>query len=106
MATYTLPELPYDLAALEPHYTAQVLEFVVGFALSIFGSQHVEWECAFRADEPHKTPAQALQLVERCVRSFLAESSPRHVAVCFGSTKPVRVPVTGPLSATCSHRVM
>ena len=26
MAAYTLPELPYDLAALEPHYSAEVLE--------------------------------------------------------------------------------
>lgn len=26
MATYTLPELPYDYAALEPHYAAKVLE--------------------------------------------------------------------------------
>ncbi|MGZ6887670.1 MAG: superoxide dismutase [Acidimicrobiia bacterium] len=26
MATYTLPELPYDLSALEPHYSAEVLE--------------------------------------------------------------------------------
>ena len=26
MPTYTLPELPYDLAALEPHYSAEVLE--------------------------------------------------------------------------------
>ncbi len=26
MAAYTLPELPYDLAALEPHYSATVLE--------------------------------------------------------------------------------
>ena len=26
MATYTLPELPYDYAALEPHYSAEVLE--------------------------------------------------------------------------------
>ncbi len=26
MSGYTLPELPYDLAALEPHYSAEVLE--------------------------------------------------------------------------------
>lgn len=26
MALYTLPELPYDLAALEPHYSARALE--------------------------------------------------------------------------------
>ena len=26
MPAYTLPELPYDLAALEPHYSAEVLE--------------------------------------------------------------------------------
>jgi len=26
MATYTLPDLPYDYAALEPHYSAQVLQ--------------------------------------------------------------------------------
>jgi Fe-Mn family superoxide dismutase len=26
MPTYTLPKLPYDYAALEPHYSAQVLE--------------------------------------------------------------------------------
>ena len=26
MPTYTLPELPYDVAALEPHYAAQVVE--------------------------------------------------------------------------------
>lgn len=26
MPTYTLPELPYDCAALEPHYSARVLE--------------------------------------------------------------------------------
>jgi Fe-Mn family superoxide dismutase len=26
MATYTLPELPYDYAALEPHYSAEVLK--------------------------------------------------------------------------------
>jgi len=26
MPTYTLPELPYDYAALEPHYSAKVLE--------------------------------------------------------------------------------
>jgi Fe-Mn family superoxide dismutase len=26
MPTYTLPDLPYDLAALEPHYSAEVLE--------------------------------------------------------------------------------
>ncbi len=26
MPVYTLPELPYDLAALEPHYSAEVLE--------------------------------------------------------------------------------
>jgi superoxide dismutase, Fe-Mn family len=26
MSTYTLPELPYDFAALEPHYSARVLE--------------------------------------------------------------------------------
>lgn len=26
MATYSLPELPYDYAALEPHYAAKVLE--------------------------------------------------------------------------------
>jgi Fe-Mn family superoxide dismutase len=26
MAVYTLPELPYDYAALEPHYSAEVLE--------------------------------------------------------------------------------
>jgi len=26
MADYTLPELPYDYAALEPHYSAQILE--------------------------------------------------------------------------------
>ena len=26
MAEYTLPELPYDYAALEPHYSAEVLE--------------------------------------------------------------------------------
>jgi Fe-Mn family superoxide dismutase len=26
MAVYTLPDLPYDLAALEPHYSAEVLE--------------------------------------------------------------------------------
>jgi Fe-Mn family superoxide dismutase len=26
MPTYTLPELPYDVAALEPHYAAQVIE--------------------------------------------------------------------------------
>jgi Fe-Mn family superoxide dismutase len=26
MPTYTLPELPYDTAALEPHYSARVLE--------------------------------------------------------------------------------
>jgi Fe-Mn family superoxide dismutase len=26
MSAYTLPELPYDLAALEPHYSAEVLE--------------------------------------------------------------------------------
>ncbi|MGO1411261.1 MAG: superoxide dismutase, partial [Microbacterium sp.] len=24
MATYTLPELPYDYAALEPHISAQI----------------------------------------------------------------------------------
>jgi len=26
MAVYTLPDLPYDYAALEPHYSAQILE--------------------------------------------------------------------------------
>ncbi len=26
MATYTLPDLPYDVSALEPHYSAQTLE--------------------------------------------------------------------------------
>src|SRR6188472_2551925 len=26
MAVYSLPELPYDYAALEPHYSAEVLE--------------------------------------------------------------------------------
>jgi len=26
MPTYTLPDLPYDYAALEPHYSAQILE--------------------------------------------------------------------------------
>jgi len=26
MATYTLPDLPYDYAALEPHYSGQILE--------------------------------------------------------------------------------
>ncbi len=26
MTTYTLPDLPYDYAALEPHYSAQILE--------------------------------------------------------------------------------
>ena len=26
MSAYTLPDLPYDLAALEPHYSAEVLE--------------------------------------------------------------------------------
>ena len=26
MPTYTLPDLPYDVAALEPHYSAEVLE--------------------------------------------------------------------------------
>ena len=26
MANYTLPDLPYDYAALEPHYSAQILE--------------------------------------------------------------------------------
>jgi Fe-Mn family superoxide dismutase len=26
MRTYTLPDLPYDVAALEPHYSAEVLE--------------------------------------------------------------------------------
>ena len=26
MQTYTLPDLPYDYSALEPHYSAEVLE--------------------------------------------------------------------------------
>ncbi|MGO1848549.1 MAG: superoxide dismutase, partial [Microbacterium sp.] len=26
MATYTLPELPYDYAALEPHISAQIMQ--------------------------------------------------------------------------------
>jgi superoxide dismutase, Fe-Mn family len=26
MASYTLPDLPYDVAALEPHYSAEILE--------------------------------------------------------------------------------
>ena len=26
MPEYTLPDLPYDYAALEPHYSAQILE--------------------------------------------------------------------------------